>query len=140
MKKFLILLALFSSISGAIAQTTDNSQTANTGAISQKNKISDDDLKQLNGLAGYDATVIGYAVACQFDNNNTKLIYNQYINEISHVPLTDEQRKQIDTTFYGTLKIASEKGVSNSNTTCTSFRTEYDKIVNTLKSGQLNLN
>jgi hypothetical protein len=140
MKKFLILLALFSSISGAIAQTTDNSQTANTGAISQKNKISDDDLKQLNGLAGYDATVIGYAVACQFDNNNTKLIYNQYVNEISHVPLTDEQRKQIDTTFYGTLKIASEKGVSNSNTTCTSFRTEYDKIVNTLKSGQLNLN
>jgi hypothetical protein len=139
MKKIFVLLGLFLSLSPCFAQSTDNSNNQNSNSSSQKAKISDNDMKQLNGLAGYNATIIGYAVYCKFDNNDTKLIYNQYINEITHIPLTDEQRKQVDSTFYGTLKIASDRGVSNSNTTCASFKTEYNKMVATLKSGQLNI-
>lgn len=94
-----------------------------------------DSLEQIKGVAAYNATFIGYALNCQFSPADIEAVKNQFVTVLNQIPLIDKDYQEVQKSFFETLKVAHEKGPANSNMTCEQFKTEFDKIVNAVKTG-----
>lgn len=92
------------------------------------------ELLEITGYARYNSTIIGYAISCGLPKEDNKIIYNNYFKSLESYNLTEEEKIQIGSNFDETLKIAKEKGPSNSSLTCETFKMEFDKIVNHIKN------
>lgn len=117
MKK-LVLLWFLSFFNYALAQETSQA----------------DVLKEIKGITAYNATIIGYGMYCNLPKDAVQLVNSQFIAILNQVKLSNKDYNDTKTYFFDTLKIAKERGPSNSNMNCSQFQTEFDKIYKTIKS------
>jgi hypothetical protein len=84
--------------------------------------------KEINGITAYNATILGYSIACKFPVDQTELIKNQMVTSINHLNLSDKEYQFVQDTFRKNLDIAKERGPSNSKLNCDQFKVEFNKI------------
>lgn len=118
MKKILLSLILSSFTYSSFAQT----------------KI----LDEIQGVAQYNATILGYAVNCSLNKDDIELVKNQFISVLSNVGLSKEDYNDTYKKFFDTYHVAKEKGPKNSNMSCEEFKPEFNKIVSAIKTGRTN--
>lgn len=91
---------------------------------------------EIMGYARYNSTIIGYAISCGLPKEDNKIIYNNYFKSVENYSLTEEEKSQIGINFDETLKLAKEKGPTNSSLTCETFKVQFDKIVSHIKNNK----
>ena len=103
--------------------------------FSQTNSSSDV-LKNIQGISAYNATIIGYAMYCDFPKDKVQLVNGQFISILNQINLSNTDYDATKKIFFETLKTAKERGPQNSNMTCAQFQPEFNKIFSTIQTGQ----
>lgn len=103
-------------------------------AISQSNN---DILKEIQGIAAYNATILGYAINCNFNKSDVENVKNQFLGTLQQLNLTKEDADLVKKSFFDTLEIAKQKGPENSGMVCFTFKQEFEKIANSVKTGRV---
>lgn len=91
-------------------------------------------VKFLVGFGKYNATIVGYAVSCDFAKQDAAIIYNNFYDKIAKSNLSEIDKQNVDKAFTETFQVARQRGVGNSNLTCDTFKPEFTKIINTIKN------
>ena len=94
------------------------------------------ELFEIIGYGKYNSTIIGYAINCGLVKEDSKIIYENYFKSVESYNFNDEEKNQIVTNFDETLKLARDKGPTNSSMTCETFKVEFDKIVKHIKNNK----
>lgn len=132
LKKILFLIFLVG-FNNAIAQIKLIDDSVHPANEIKKQSLNSETLKSLVGYGMYTATILGYAEFCQLAKEEQKIIFDNFFDKLKLVSLTEEENKLIANQFMETAKIAKEKGVSNSNINCPTFKIEFDHIIKSIK-------
>ena len=95
-------------------------------------------LEEIQGIAKYNATLLGYAVSCSLNKSDIELVKNQFISVLTNIGLSEKDYNDTYKKFFETYNIAKEKGPKNSQMSCEEFNTEFNKIVSAVKTGRAN--
>lgn len=127
-KTILLIFMLFSTSAFSQIILGDNPKESN-----EKPTIEASKFKNIVGYGMFNATIIGYAQSCGFDNKNQELIYNSYYKKVISLKPSNNELQVINSNFFNTVNEAKKLGVANSKMTCEQFKIDFDKIISHLK-------
>jgi hypothetical protein len=134
MNKKLIILA-----SGLFLAMTVQAQiklNENKGAVEPKG-LNQSQIDVLKSVAGLNGALVGYGNFCKFEVADTDLIYKSFLYQLSKGKLSEDESKILRTAYEKQMAEAMKTGPTMSSMTCATFKTQYDAIVKSIKSGKL---
>lgn len=127
MKKYLLILLTILNIN-AMAQITlkDDSMTFKNEKPTN-GKLDSNKFRDLNGFSKYSGTIQGFAGYCNFSLQSQQLFYNNFMNKISSLNLSQEEFDIINNSFKQSAYEIKKNGING--LTCDKFQTDFNKII-----------
>lgn len=88
--------------------------------------------------AMYNGAIIGYAKACKLNESDAKKIELLLFKNFNAVDLSRSQIDELRGVFNDSVENAVRKGANHSQNECALFKTEFEKIVNSMNSNSVN--
>ena len=133
MKKINILILLGLLSTNVFAQITLKDDSTTFKSETPKNgKLNSDQFTKLNGFSKYSGTIQGLSGYCNYSNDDQKLFYSNFHNQILKLNLSTEENEILFNSFKQSAYEIKEKGVNGLS--CDKFKDEFSKIINDIKN------
>lgn len=90
-------------------------------------------LSQINQVVVYNASLLGYAKYCHFDNSKINLVQSQFLSVIEQIGLKSSDYQAVQQQFNSIINDVSTNGLTNNN--CQQFSIDFEKIYQAIKTG-----
>lgn len=132
MKKYLtVLLAILSmNVMAQITLKDDSITVKNEKPIN--GKLDSKQFADLNGFSKYSGTIQGFSGYCNFPLESQKLFYDNFMNKITHLNLSQEEFDIINNSFKQSAYDIKKNGINGLS--CEKFKTDFDKIIKDINS------